>query len=343
MDVQGLKQQIKENTLSGAYLFFGEEDYLKELYVKRVLSRCVNPGFEGFNLHKYDGESSSLDEIIDASQMLPMMSDRIVVLVRDFDLTKLSSDENDEFKKFICDIPETTVIVFWLDAIKFDIKRDSKWKKIVELFRKNANTVEFNKMDKNYLSKFVIGLCSKRNKTISRSDAYYLIDTVGDDLNTIENEAEKLCAYCENDVIDRASINAVSTKSITVKAFDLSRAVSSNDLNRAFEILNLFFASKTEPVVILNEIIMAYVDMYRAKVSVASGESSDSLAGDFGYKNTEFRLRNGASYSKNMSVEQLRECLVELDKADETIKSTAGDNKLALEQLLVKLAVISNR
>ena len=343
MDEQGLKQQIKDNTLSGAYLFYGDEDYLKELYVNRVLKRCVNPGLEGFNLHKYDGESAELDEFIDAAQMLPMMSDRVVVLVRDFDLAKLSAEESKQFEEFLGDVPETTVIVFWLDAIKFNPKKDSKWKKIVSLFSECGNAVEFGKKDKNYLSKFVIGLAQRQERNISVGDAYYLIDTVGDDLNVLENETNKLCAYCENGVIDRNAINTVSTRTLTVKAFELTKAVSSNNLNRAFEILNVFFEQKMEPTVILNEIITAYVDMYRAKVSVSSGEGSEALAKDFNYGNTSFRLKNGASYASDISVEQLRECLFELDKADTVIKSTAGDNRLALEQLLVSLAVISNR
>ena len=41
MDEQGLKQQIKDNTLSGAYLFYGDEDYLKELYVNKFLQKAA--------------------------------------------------------------------------------------------------------------------------------------------------------------------------------------------------------------------------------------------------------------------------------------------------------------
>jgi DNA polymerase-3 subunit delta len=338
-----LKQQLKDNTLSGAYLFHGDEDYLKELYVGRVLKRCVNPGFEGFNLHKYDGESAELNDFIDAAQMLPMMSDRVVVLVRDFDLTSLSEDESEQFNAFMEDIPETTVIVFWCDAIKFNPKKDKKWKKIVELFEKHGHVVEFGKKDKNYLSKFVMGIASRQDRTISVGDAYYLIDTVGDDLNVLENEMQKLCAYCENGEIDRNAINTACVRTVTVKAFELTKAVSSNNLNRAFEILNVFFEQKMEPTVIMSEIITAYVDMYRAKVSLASGENSEALASDFNYGNTSFRLKNGASFASAMSVEQLRECLFELDKADMKIKQMAGDNRLAIEQLLVSLAVISNR
>ena len=130
---------------------------------------------------------------------------------------------------------------------------------------------------------------------------------------------------------------------MTVKAFELTKAVSTNNLNRAFEILNAFFAQKMEATGILSEIITAYVDMYRAKVSLAAGEKSDALTNTFNYGKASFRLKNGASYASKMTVEQLRLCLEELDEADRTIKSTAGDDRLALEQVLVRLAAISGR
>ena len=343
MDEKSLQSHLKSGGMSGAYLIYGEEDYLKKYYIDKILKSVLDDALADFNLHKYDGESATLEQIIDASQMLPMMSSKLVVLVRDFDLSKLDKDESKLFEEFISDVPDTTVLIFWLDAVKFNEKKDSKWKKIVSLFAKHGNTLCIDKKDKNYLAKYAVGYAKKLGKELSDSDAYYLIDTVGDDLNVIKNEVEKITAFCLNEKIDRASIDAVAIKTVSVKAFDLTRAVSQNNLNRAFEILNLFFSQKMEPTVILSEIITAYVDMYRAKVSLSSGEKSDSLAEDFNYGNTAFRLRNGASYASKMSVEQIRECLNELDRADETIKSTAGDDRLALEQLLVKLAVISNR
>lgn len=342
MDEQKLKEQLKDGSLSGAYLFYGDENYLKQFYVNRVVKKCVQEGFEGFNLHKYDGESAVIDDVIDASQMLPMMSDKVVVLVRDYNLSALDADSMKRFSDFLSDLPETTVLIFWMDAISFNVKKEAKWKKIVELFNKYGNAVDVEKKDKAYLVKTVVNGAQKRGKVISPADASYFVDTVGDDLNILQNELDKLCAYCES-AIDKATIDKLSTRSMTVKAFELTKAISQKNIERAFEILNLFFSQKVEAPIILGEIISAYVDMYRAKVSVVAGEKADALASDFGYRNTAFRLTNGARDASKMTVEQLRESLNVLDKADETIKSSAGDNRLALEEVLIKLTLISNK
>lgn len=341
MDELKLKEQIKESKFSNAYLFYGEEDYLKQFYANQLVKKCVTAGFEGFNLHKYDGESATIDEVISAAQVLPMMSEYSCVLVRDLNLASFVEDDRKKLEEFLTDLPVDSVTIFWMDAVKFNLKTDTKWRKIVDLFNKNAAAIDFEKKDKNYLTKTLISGANKRNKALSTANASYLVDIVGDDLNLLQNELMKLCAYCENE-IDKEAIDIVATRSMSVKAFELTKAISSKNIERAFELLNIFFAQKTEPPEILGEIISAYVDMYRAKVAVTAGEKADYLANSFNYRNTAFRLTNGARDASKLSIEQLRKCLNELDKADESIKFSSADNRLALEELLIKLTLISN-
>ena len=44
-----LRRQIKENTLKPLYLFYGEEEYLKELYTNRIIEKIPDGGFPDFN------------------------------------------------------------------------------------------------------------------------------------------------------------------------------------------------------------------------------------------------------------------------------------------------------
>ena len=45
-----LKKQIKENKLKGIYLLYGEEVYLKKVYLKQMTEMIDYGGFEDFNL-----------------------------------------------------------------------------------------------------------------------------------------------------------------------------------------------------------------------------------------------------------------------------------------------------
>ena len=123
--------------------------------------------------------------------------------------------------------------------------------------------------------------------------------------------------------------------------FDLSKALVSGTAQQAFGILNDLLAQKEKPVVILGTLISAYVDMYRAQVALSSGEAADAAAKVFNYKRREFRLKNGARSSANMSLEQIRNCLDILADADMRLKSTALDERRILEELMLRLMLIS--
>lgn len=44
-----LKKQLKEGVLAPLYVFYGEEDYLREMYVNRVKDCVPDGGFPDFN------------------------------------------------------------------------------------------------------------------------------------------------------------------------------------------------------------------------------------------------------------------------------------------------------
>ena len=59
-----------------AYLFFGEEDYLKKYYLKEIRSKViVDEVFATFNHSAYDGADIDFASVAEAIKSPPMMSD----------------------------------------------------------------------------------------------------------------------------------------------------------------------------------------------------------------------------------------------------------------------------
>jgi len=54
--LKNIKEQIKENSLCGAYLIYGEEDFLKDFYTKKIASLCIGDGPAEFNMMKINNE-----------------------------------------------------------------------------------------------------------------------------------------------------------------------------------------------------------------------------------------------------------------------------------------------
>lgn len=339
---QDIKQHIKTKKFSSLYFLYGEETYLIKHYAAKIAECAVPKGMEAFNLHLLDGENTSADEIFEKCETMPMMAERVLVSVKDMDLSALNRTEIDKVYSIAADVPETAVLIFWYTA-KSDDKKSAKWKAIIKNLTKTADVLELNKMDSPQLSKLLVAAAKKQGCELSLSDASYLIGLTGGDMNTVFSETEKLCFYAgEGGKITRDKIDCLAVKSMEASVFDLVKAILAGKSERAFSVLNLLFSQKAEPVMILGAIIGSYADMYRAKIAKGAGKDPSDVANYYGYKGREFRLRNGARDSAKISVASLRRCLDILWQCDTLLKSSRTDNRLALEETVVKLMLAAN-
>lgn len=333
------KQQIKSGDFPRVCLLYGSEGYLKQYYADLLPKKCVTPGMEGFNLKKYDfSDGVPLSEVLDAAQTLPAFGGSMCIVAHDYPLDALPADEKAALDGYLADAPESTVLIFWQDATEINPKKNAKWRSVLAAVNKVGVTVCLDRLDRTSLCKLLMGGAQKRGCTLSRENAAYLSETVGNDLNLLLGELEKLCNYKASGEITRADIEVVATKSLEANIFDLSRALTAGNCARAMEILQKLLQEKEKPELILGTLAGAYVDMYRVKVSIAAGEPTEAAAKHFDYKGKEFRLRNAARDAAKLDIRQLRGCLDDLNTADKELKSGLSNPQTVLERLLVQLA-----
>ena len=339
-----LKQQLKSGEFSHAYLLYGTEGYLKQFYAERIAKKCVTPGMEGFNYKKFDaGDGVGLSEILEAAETLPAFGGSMCILVRDFPLDSLSEPDKKQFTAFMEDLPESLVLIFWEDTLEINPKKNAKWRSVITLFNKYGVSVALDRLDTASLCKLLQSGAKKRGCELTRSEAELLLQTVGNDLNLLLGELEKLCNYKQSGEIQKADIEAVATKSLEANVFDLSKALVAGNCARALALLQKLLSEKERPEMILGTLISAYVDMYRVKLALVAGEKAEYPAQFFNYKGREFRLRNAARDANTLSVEELRRCLDLLGTADRALKSGTSDEKTVLERLLVQLSGVRAR
>lgn len=336
------KNKLKKNEFSRVYLVYGNEPYLKTYYCQMLIEKAVKPDFATFNMHIFDSSDADLKEVSECAEALPMMDERVLVVVKDLNLSTLNKQQSEILEQIITDVPETTVLLFWMQNIEVETKRNDKWKKVLQLFEKNADVMELNKRTVSQIVKILVNGAKKRGKVLSDRLAEYLIGQVGDDLNALLNEMEKLCFFCENETVTKQDIDSIVTKSVEASVFDLARHIVSSNSEMAFKTLSALIASKTDPININAALISAYVDMYRAKVFVTSGYQATEAAKYYNYKNKEFRLRNALRDASKTDLRQLRVCLDVLADTDIKLKSTSTDKKILLEETVVKLMLVSN-
>lgn len=338
LDGQTLKAQLKENKFYTSYLIWGDEPYLKQFYAGRICSKAVSSDMEGFNLRRFDAENgNSVQELMDATDTLPVFSEHSCTLMKDFALDEMYSADKEGFERWLREMPETTVAVFWQDTAEINPKKQSKWKSVIELFDRYGASVCLDKMDGAGLAGTVISGLKKRGCEIDRPTAYYLVDTVGNDLNVLLNEVEKLADYKRDGSVTREDVDAVCIKSLEASIFDLSGALLNRKPALALSILAKLLADKERPEVIFGALCSNFIDMYRVKVSQLAGEGNEYFKDLYGYKNTAFRLRNAGRDSRRLSVETLRSCIILLNEADMKIKLRSVDERIILENLICEL------
>lgn len=337
-DEKQLKANIRSGEFLPVYVIYGDEDYLKKSYADLLCEKAVAKDFFDFNYQAFDGKNLDFKDVFDAAIMLPLMSERRCVFVRDAKLEAMNDADLALFGEYMQNPSESTVLVF-LQA-NSDFSPD-KAKKVLNLIKNHGAVCVLNKRQGNDLVKPLISSASKQGCVLSAQAANYLVSVVGDDYNTLINELNKICSFVGEGEIAKEHIDDLAVKCDAAKIYDLTKFLLQKNFDKAYAVLNILFKQRVEPEYILGTIVSTYVDMYRAKVSLACGKSAEELSDAYGYGRTAFRLKNGARDSSRIDIGILRKCLDELAEADKKLKSGRDNASTVLEQLMVRLFIVS--
>ncbi len=337
-----LKMQIKSKKFANVYVLFGDEHYMIKHYVKSIISGAVAE-LPDFNLTQFDG-GIKMQDVYDAVMAFPMMSPLRVVTLCDYPFDKISSAEAEKLYSCIADMPSTSVLVLFYETIEINPKKPGdKFSKLFSAVSEAGGTVSnISRKSVPEIIKLLQSGAAKRQCKLEQAAARYMVETCSDDLSTLINELEKLCAYVgEGGSITVNEINKICSRSTEASVYNVSKAVLSGNLQEAYKILDDLLYMNTDPQYILMCLSSAYVDIYRAYVIRAAGKRSDDVAKELGYYNTAFRLRDAERSLSKLSDVQIAKSVKLLAECDHLMKSTRSDNRTLLEKVIVDLAIVA--
>ncbi len=326
-----LKTALKD-VLSSAYVLYGEESYLVEQYARLIAKQAVGDPDDAFNMHRFDGQTLTVEQLEEAVEAFPLMAERTCVMVRDMDL----NTHADRLVEILRQMPDTCVLVFWQMTVQPDKKKG--WTTVFSAVEERGCVVNFARKSDGDVVKLLVGGAKRRGCVLAAEDARLMVEQAGNDLNLLLCELDKLVALADGGAITRELIERIGTRNLEARVFDLSKAILQGRAKQAFELLHQLFVQREEPVAVLAVLSNAYADVYRAKVADIAGVSAQTLAADIkSYKGKEFRLRNAARDAGRMSVGMLRGSLDILAQADNDMKFSGKDARTLLEQTVSRL------
>lgn len=339
---QQLKANINSGNILSTYFIFGEDTYLKKLYVDRIIDKTVDRN-DDFNFISFENECL-LQQVYDSKEQYPIMSDKKCVLLTDYDFEEASKEDFQRLVLLLGEPNETTVFIYWCNNLNIDIKRSSRFNELLKATELGGGiAVNLTHRTSGELIKVLQDGAKKRGTQFANGAAAYLINSCTEDINVLLSELEKLCAYANGSVITRDIIDSVCVKSIDASVYSLTDEIIALNTASALKLLDSIYSMRIEPMVILYAISSNFIDIYRAMSGVNSGMSINYLAEAFDYKNRKFALERAAGQAGKFTNASIKFCLNALVDADKRLKSFAANDRVVLEELIIRLIYIISK
>lgn len=331
-----LKQDLKTGQLRTVYVFHGEETYLREYYLDQLRKKLIPVGFEEFNYHKLEGKALSVQALSDIVEALPMMCEKTLVTVTDFDIFKLNEEQRGQLIALLSDFPDYCCLVVVYDIIEY--KPDKKMKKLYAALNGAAQIVEFKTQGQSDLINWVTRRFKALGKDIDRQSAEHLIFTCGSLMTGLIPEIEKIAAYTRGTKVSVEDINAVADPVIDAMIYDITNEISRRNYDAAADTLGKLLKMQEEPIVILALIGKELRKLYTARIALDGGKDRYWLM-DIWNMRSDYPAKLLLGSAKHFSKEWCRNGIEMCKALDVQMKSQTGfDSEGELKLLLMRLA-----
>lgn len=321
--METLNQDIKSGDFKRFYLLFGEEEFLKQSYKKRL--RQAVAGDDTMNYNYFEGKGLDVQELISLANTMPFFSDRRLILVEDSGCFKAASDE---LMEALPDIPDTTCMVFVESAVD---KRNRLYKKVKEL----GSAVELKRQSASQLAVWAGRILAQNGRKITSSDMNLFLERTGDDMETIRTELEKLISYTMGqEIVAMEDIEAVTTVQVTNKIFDMVAAIVVGKTKIAMDRYEDLLTLKEPPMRILFLIARQFNQILLVKEMMASGNDKSAIASKL--KIPPFAAAKLMPQARNFTKEQLAGCVEACVETEEAVKTGRLGDRLAVELLIMR-------
>lgn len=322
--MKNLNEDIKTGNFKQVYLLYGEEEYLKNQYKNR-LRAAILPEDDTMNFSSFGGKGIDVGQVIGQAETMPFFADHRLILVEQSGLFKSSGAE---LAEYLPQMPGETIMLFVENEVD---KRGRLFKTVKQLGR----IVELGRQDERTLQSWVMGSLKKEQKNITRDALDMFLEKVGDNMENIANELEKLLCYTQGrDGIGLRDVEEICTVTTENRIFDMIRAVAEKQQKRALELYYDLLALKEPPMRILFLIARQFNQMLQVKVLREQGLDGAAVAQKAGI--APFIAKRSLAQAERFSVEELRRIVEECVEAEAAVKTGHMGDGLAVEMLIVR-------
>ncbi len=306
------------------YFFYGEETLLIDEVLDALIHHAVEPAMREFNLDIIHGGDTDGKKIVSLASSYPMMAERRVVIIKDFD--RVSGKE--ALEQYAEQPSETTTLVLIGTSADFRKKPYSTFKKLGVDF-------EASPLKDYETTAWIESRIKKHRRSIEPSAVQMLYSYVGNSLRDLDNEMEKLfLTVSESGTITTKEIHRIVGVSREFSPFELASKVGEKNIIKAIEIANRLAGSGENPVGIIAILTQHFVKLWKIKDGLKQRLSEAELANQT--STYPYFLKGYVQQAKLYSQKEIETAFLILADADLAAKSS-GDARLILTKAITEI------
>lgn len=227
-------RNIADGKFAPVYILMGEEPYFIDRIEELLVNNVVKENERDFNQIIFYGTDSNVEEIINAARRFPVMAERQLIVVKEAqDLSNI-----ERLSHYVKKAMPTTVFVVCYKYKKIDGR-----KSFLTESKKAGVVFESKKIYDNKMPGFIISFMKQRAIDIDGKSAQMMADYIGNNLNRLSKETEKLQVILKDTNPKRITPDLIETNigiNKDYNSFELVNAIAVKDVLRANRIAIYF-------------------------------------------------------------------------------------------------------
>ena len=314
----------QSNNLKPVYLLAGSQALLIERYIEDIKLSLAKE-YPDYQLFTYHTESDSIEEIIGNANNYSIFGGKKLIIVKKCE--KLKKEDISLIEKYIISPSIDCYMLFYSNE-----SNKPKFKKHINLESKLFKSAD-------QIEKRVIREGELLGVKLTPRAANEILNLIGDDLKSINNELLKISQYFINkEIIDEKDIQGFITKRSHEDIFQLINSITVKDRKSAISVLNELRSINYDPVSVVSTLSWRFRQIWHLKELLNSDITENDVS-------RELKVSSGALYylkkqAGNFSFKSLSTTILLLSNLDKELKSYSQDKYNLISRFILQVCRI---
>lgn len=265
MNYNRLKSELGESHLKNLYLLYGNESYLIDKLVDRIIILANESAGS-------DMETSGFSKEVNASELdMAMHTNSFfgngkIIICSDTGIFK-DKNRSKTFADLLSRVPTDSYIIFTEKDV------DEKNELFTEM-KKAGYAYKIEMRKSNEIMSYISGRFKRKGKKISAANLGLFVDLSGNALQDIESDIEKILLYMgELKEVRKEYILKLCSGSSTHRIYEMIDAIFEKNADRAHLLMKELLADKMPVQVLISSIHSRLMELLEVKIELAKGNT----------------------------------------------------------------------